>query len=60
MPHECKQEQRLQNIEINSAVTNVELKNLINTMNSLMVWIRLLVICVIPAIGVLIWEVFHK
>lgn len=60
MIHTCTQDERIRKLEQNEAIMGVKIENLISTMNNLLSWIKALVITSIPAMGFLIWQVFHK
>jgi hypothetical protein len=50
MPHECKQEQRLQQLERQEAVMGVRMEDLINRLGELTTWIKFL-ICTLLTTG---------
>ena len=54
--HEC----RIQKLEQNDAIMGIKIENLVETMDNLLGWIKILVVSMIPAIGFLFYQVFKK
>ena len=54
------QECRIRKLEQDNAATGVKMDNLISTMNSLLGWVKTLVIALIPAVGYLVLQFLKK
>lgn len=64
MPHQCHQEIRIATLESKTDVAKTEIGNLIKRLDNLTIWIRALVITLIPTIisafGFLFWQTFRR